>query len=395
MRVVTTLYLNGGRSLFSSKRPLTRLVLFLFVLATIALVSCGTRGSDANWPGLSTDGENVYAAYGKRVIAYNVADQRQMWLFPAEASRALLYAAPSANEDGRVIFGDYGTSGGMLDPKITTVIHAVENGTGSPPATIWINNTAVSGKTVAPALQVDDTVYVGTNDSTFVALDAVNGTEIWRFEGAAEPVWGVPVYQDDTVFITSIDGMVYALDANSGAKKWEFPLEGAIAGGAVLNDNMLYVADFAAHIHALSTATGEEQWVIMADGSTWATPAYADGSVFFTDINGTIYAIDGQTGDKLWRQTMPYPLHTSPLAQDGVVYVVGGPEGKATEGMISAYEADSGDLIWQKIVTAPLTSTPVIVDDAVVTIKQAEAVYSLVAFDIETGTEKWAYVLPK
>ncbi len=101
-----TQYLNGGRSLFSSKRPLTRTLLFLFVLASFVLVSCGTRGSDDNWPGLSTDGENIYAAYGKRVVAYNVADQRQLWLFPQEASPALLFASPAVNAHGRVIFGD-------------------------------------------------------------------------------------------------------------------------------------------------------------------------------------------------------------------------------------------------------------------------------------------------
>ena len=77
------------------------------------------------------------------------------------------------------------------------------------------------------------------------------------------------------------------------------------------------------------------------------------------------------------------------------MYIVGGPEGDATEGMISAYAADSGEIVWQKVTTAPLNTTPVIVGDAVITIKQAAAVYSLVAFDIETGTEKWAHVLPE
>ncbi len=390
-----TQYLNGGRSLFSSKRPLTRSVLFLFILASFVLVSCGTRGSDDNWPGLSTDGENVYVAYGKRVVAYNVADQRQLWLFPQEASTALLFASPSVNENGRVIFGDYGVSGGMLAPKITTTIYAVENGTGSPPATMWVNTTSAVGKTVAPALQVGDQVFVGTNDSTFIAMDATNGTELWRFGESEEAIWGQPAYQNGTVYITSVDGMVFALDANSGEKKWEYELEGAIAGGVVLNENTLYVADFASHVHALSTSTGEEQWLAVADDSTWSTPAYADGTVFFTDISGTIYAVDAHNGDQLWRQTQLYPLQTSPLVQDGVVYIASGPEGEATEGLITAYAADSGELIWQKVTNAPLNTTPVIVDDVVITIKQAAAVYSLVAFDVETGTEKWAHVLPE
>lgn len=382
--------------MFSSKRPLTRSLLFLFVLASFVLVSCGTRGSDANWPGLSTDGENVYAAYGKRVLAYNVAEQRQLWLFPQEASKSLIYAAPSVNEDGRVIFGDYGVSGGMLDPKIVTTIHAVENGTGSPPATMWVNNTSAIGKTVAPALQVDDRVYVGTNNSDFIAMDATNGTELWRFEGAEEAIWGQPVYQNDMIYITSVGGMVYALDADNGEKQWEYQLEGAIAGGVALGDNAIYVADFASHVHALSADTGEEQWMAVADDSTWATPAYADGIVYFTDISGAIYAVDAQDGNKrIWKENMPYPLQTSPLVHDGVVYIAGGPEGDATEGMISAYAADNGKLIWQKITTSPLNTTPVIVGDAVVTIKQAETVYSLIAFDMETGTEKWAHVLPE
>ena len=381
--------------MFSSKRPLTRSLLFLFILASLTLVSCGTRGSDDNWPGLSTDGENVYVAYGKRVIAYDVADQRQLWLFPQEASRALLFAPPVINEDGLVIFGDYGISGGMFAPKIITTIYAVENGTGSPPATKWINNTSANGKTIAPALQVGDKVYVGTNDSILVALDANNGTELWRFEESEEAIWGQPVYRDGTVYITSVDGKVFAVNANNREKRWEYALEGAIAGGVAINDDLLYVADFAAHVHALSVDTGEDQWQAVADDSTWATPVYVDGVVYFTDISGNIYAVDGRNGDQIWRQTMPYPLQTSPLVDDGVVYIAGGPEGEATEGMISAYAADSGQLIWQKITTSPLNTTPVAVGDQIITVKQAATVYSLVAFDVDTGTERWSYVLPE
>lgn len=395
MRVVTIQYLNGGRSLFSSKRPLTRTLLFLFILASLTLVSCGTGGSDTNWPGLSTDGENVYVAYGKHIVAYDVADQRQLWIFPQEASRASLYAAPAVNEDGRVVFGDYGISGGMFAPKIITSIYAVENGTGSPPATNWMNNTSAHGKAVAPALQVGDKVYVGTTDSMLVALNATDGTELWRFEESEEAIWGQPVYRDGTVYITSVDGKLFAINASNGEKKWEYALEGAIAGGVALNDDLLYVVDFAAHVHALSVNTGEEQWQAVVDDSTWATPIYADGAVYLTDISGNIYALNALNGDQLWRQTMPYPLQTSPLVDDGVVYITGGPEGQDTEGMISAYAADSGELIWQKLTTSPLHTTPVAVGDAIITVKHASAVYSLVAFDVKTGTERWSYVLPE
>ncbi len=379
--------------MFSLKRPLRWSVLLFIIFAGILLTGCGTRGTNSNWPGLSTDGQTVYAAYGKRVAAYNVAEQKLEWQFPITASTAPIYTAPSV-EDGRVIFGDYGASGGMLNPKSITTIYAVENGTGSPPATMWENKTATSGKVIPPPLQVGDTVFIGTNSNFIIALDSITGRKLWEVE-VEEPIWGQPVHRGEVIYITSVDGNIFALDIDNGDKLWQKKVDFAIAGGIAMNDELFYIADFSGSVHAFLLSSGAEEWVIQADAATWATPVYADGTVYFTDINGNIYAVDAQNGERLWQQSIEYPLQSSPLIHDGVVYIASGPESDEGEGKLIAYDADSGKTMWQQSTTAPLHTTPVIADNAVVVISQAGTSYSILAFNIETGTQKWQFLLPE
>ena len=59
------------------------------------LAACSTSFNTGNWPGLSTDGQKVFVAYGPGVIAYDVANQRQAWAFPQEPSPVPIFAAPS------------------------------------------------------------------------------------------------------------------------------------------------------------------------------------------------------------------------------------------------------------------------------------------------------------
>jgi outer membrane protein assembly factor BamB len=379
----------------SVRKLLRRPILLILILAALLLSACGGQVANSNWPGLSTDGQNVYLANGPAVSAYDVATQALNWTFPAEPQANLqFFAAPSAQGD-RVIFGDYGAAGGFFSPTVTVSVYAVENGSGSTtPAQLWTNSDAAQDKVVAPLLQVEDTVYVGTADRFMHALNALDGTERWAFE-TEHSIWGLPAYQDGKLFFASMDRTLYALNASTGEELWRTTFSGAMPSGPVLNTGLVYVSGFDSQVHALDIDSGEERWAFQADNWVWGGPAYDSAAVYFADIAGNVHAVDAQNGAPIWQAKTPGAVQTSPVVQDDKVFVAS--EGESSDipaGAITAFSASDGSQVWQKLTPAPLFTTPVIVDGAVIVALQSESA-SLMAFDVNTGEQLWSIAPPE
>ena len=381
--------------MYAAKRPLRRPAIFLLIIASYLLVACGTTGTNTNWPGLSTDGEKVYVAYGPGVIAYDPETQSQTWSFPAEANRALQFFAAPSVQDGRIIIGDFGASGGMLSPGVVVTLYALnDTGQGSP-GSLWKNDKLVSDRVVAPPLQVGDQLFVGTANNFLIAIDAASGEKQWEFE-AGHSIWGQPAFKDGILYVASLDRTVYALEAKTGQEVWRTALGGALASSPVVNTNLVYVASFDNKLHALDIKTGKEKWSAPAQDWIWDSPAFADEIVYYADIKGNVFAVDGITGEQLWSQQINHPIQTSPVIVGNTVYIAaeGDIEAEEPRGTLTALAADTGQELWQKTAPGPLYTTPVIVGDSIVVTLQSEAAL-LIGFDLETGVQQWVYTPPQ
>ena len=241
--------------MYAAKRPLRRPAIFLLILASYLLIACGGASTNSNWPGLSTDGKKVYVAYGPGVIAYDVAAQKQDWFFPQEANRALQFFAAPSVEDGRIIFGDFGASGGMLSPGVVVTLYALDDSGQGLPTTLWAKNDLVSDRVVASPLQVGNQVFVGTANNFLLALDAETGDLQWKFE-TGHSIWGKPAFKDGVLFVASMDKTIYALEAETGQELWRTGLGGALASSPVTNTDLVYVASFDGRLHALERQIG-------------------------------------------------------------------------------------------------------------------------------------------
>ena len=379
------------------KRPFARPIFLLVILAALLLVSCaGGRGTSTNWPGLSTDGEKLYLAGGATVQVYDAATQQLAWQFPepGEGSAGLsFYAAPSV-QDGRVVFGDYGVPGGMLNPRVTVKIYARQE-TGSDSTTeLWTNSEGASDKIVAPPLQVGDVVYVGTADNRMLALNAESGELIWEFE-AGHSIWGEPAYGNGVLYVTSLDRALHALDASNGNELWKTEFEGAIASSPVLNENLVYVGEYGSQVHAIDMSNGNIVWTAPAQNWVWGAPAYADGAVYYADIDGNIFAVDALSGEARWQGKAPGAVQTAPLVVDGIVYVAS--EGESSDvpaGALTAFNAANGEQLWRQLTPAPLFTAPVAVGDAVVVALHNSTAAILNAFDLRSGAPLWSIAPP-
>lgn len=375
-------------------RPHARPVAWLLLVAIglILLTGCAGRTTNTNWAGLSTDGAKVYLAFGPRVLAYDPAAQSQSWIYPTEDGTVNFFAAPSA-QDGRVVFGDYGRAGGFFSPRVTTSIYAVQETDAGAAAELWTNSESAGDKIVAPPLQVEDTVYVGTADNFILALNANDGSQIWSYE-TDHAIWGQPAYRDGTLYVASMDWSVYALNAETGDFVWNTRLGGALPSRPVLGEELLYVSSFDNHVHALDIATGEEQWQAAANDWVWGAPALADGMLYFGDIAGNLFAVDAITGEQQWTQPTETVVQTSPVVVGDLLYVASERAGETPTGALTAYDVASGQQRWTQPTSAPLYATPVVVDDTIiVALQNADAL--LIGFDLAQGQERWRYALPQ
>ena len=76
----------------------------------------------------------------------------------------------------------------------------------------------------------DGIVFVGTLGSEFLALNLVDGSEIWKVETEGPTSAPAAVY-DGVVYFGDTYGFVYALDAKTGEQVWQHETDGKIEGG--------------------------------------------------------------------------------------------------------------------------------------------------------------------
>ncbi len=135
-----------------------------------------------------------------------------------------------------------------------------------------------------PPIVVDDTIYFGSNDGNFYALDVESGYMRWVFK-TLSPINSLPYADDERVYFGSSDGFLYAVDRETGEKVWDFDT------GTPVN----------------STVIG-----------------YEEGIVFTSDV-GASYFFSGE-GELLHQIPNPVWLSHSFQIQDHIMYFAPGPE---------------------------------------------------------------------
>lgn len=401
-----TRYPDGG-SLYKKRRPVKGPAILYFIVASLFLAACGTAVANSNWPGMSVDGDEVYVAYGPGVVAVDIAEEEETWSFPSEPNRNVqFYAAPSVL-DGRIVFGDYGASGGLLSPGVTVQIYAYgldegvegsglgcEDANDPTPGCLWIQGPSrhqyINDRIVAPPLQVGDRVFVGTADNFVLAFDANSGQSVWPepFE-AGHSIWGQPIHDDGVLYVGSLDRNVYALDAANGDVKWQSGVEGSVSDRAGKDTELVYVGSFDKQVHALDKETGATRWTAPAEAAVWAAPTMAEGNVYFVDLDGNVFAVGAQTGELEWTQPLGDYSVAAPVVNDGIVYIAtaGNPDNSQEDrrGQLFAFSADSGEELWNEplLLSAPAYTTPAVIDqDVVVAVTGGLGLLEIV--DVET-----------
>ncbi|MDX1662183.1 MAG: PQQ-binding-like beta-propeller repeat protein [Candidatus Promineifilaceae bacterium] len=377
----------------TSKRRRVPPVIIFLLLGAFFVAGC-TQLPNENWPGLTAVGDTVYVAFGQGVLAVDVEAREERWFFPDEPNAALTFFAAPSVRDERVVFGDYGQSGGFFNPNTTVSIYAFEEEAETLLEPLWVRTDIAEDRIVAPAAQSADTIFIGTADNHLLALDAESGDLQWEFE-TEHSIWAQPIYHEGILYVASLDNNVYALDVETQDLLWEASLSGSVASGPTLSGQLLYVPSFDRQMHALDIATGEERWAADAGDWVWGSPTIGGGLVYYGDISGNLFAVDAVTGELSWHRVLEGAIQSAPLFVDGRLFVgTGEIEGdeEARTGQLIALDAANGDILWEQEAPAPVFSAPVATDEnIVVALRTAEGLLQLLVYDQDSGALEWDF----
>ena len=203
-------------------------------------------------------------------------------------------------------------TGASLSPE-TSNVQVIAASPGSDPIAAALNAVNAAQRPgrrrvdMAPAV-ANGTVFVGSGDRSFYAIDGATGKMKWSYEAGGGMAannnmtfpWPAAVVQNGSAYFVTDDGL-HAVDTVTGARKWLFEtLEGMSVKGAgkrtpsapVLGDGVLFLTawPFArsdrdspkAFLYAVDASSGQARWAATVDGGSADAARHRRRTVFFS-----------------------------------------------------------------------------------------------------------------
>lgn len=239
------------------------------------------------------------------------------------------------------------------------------------PVLKWKFRTA--GQIYSSPVVVNNTLFVGSNDSYLYAINTTDGTQRWRFK-TGRRIKSTPCVGNGIVYFGSYDSTFYAVNAETGKELWRFKTRGESAFSAnnifgiksgnlkcpdpwdfyssspVYFNNAVYFGSGDSSIYCLNATTGAMQWSYKTIGIVHSSPAIAYGTIYCGSWDSKIYAIDAKSGKLIWDfQTGTDSVYNcfvgiqaSPVIVDGIVYC------GSRDAYLYALDAKTGKVIWKQ-----------------------------------------------
>jgi outer membrane protein assembly factor BamB len=134
-----------------------------------------------------------------------------------------------------------------------------------------------------------------------------------------------PVVKDDTIYFGSADGNFYALDIESGYMRWVFKTGASINSVPYADDKQVYFGSQDGKTYAVSREEGLESWNFRAGSPVNSTVTrYKDYIIFTTNALGASFFLSPE-GEKLFHiPNLAWYNHTYQMYDD-IMYFAPGP----------------------------------------------------------------------
>ncbi len=215
----------------------------------------------------------------------------------------------------------------------------------------------------SPAIGPDGTVYFGSNDNNFYAVDGTTGKLKWKYATLGTVNSSPTVSADGIVYFGGWDGNFYALDASTGKLKWTSPVNSYVSSGVALAKDGTVIFGCADHnVYALNTSDGTQKWSYTTGAEVVSTPAIGpDGTVYVGSNDMYMYALNGATGLALWGFKTNGSVVTSPVLTSSGLVCFG-----SYDSNFYALDEKSGAKVWEYKLTREIVSSAAIGADGTI-----------------------------
>lgn len=360
------------------------------LLLGVVLSACGAAPVAQNWPGLTVEGDTVYAISGLPQQVYmldaETAIQKATFM-PQGEHRGVVYWSPVTLGEDLAFVGFAEDGAGIAG------LYAFDPETGQEQWNISVKNLVLP----APAY-ADGVVYFGDSDGFLYAVDVESRTVKpgWPFE-ARNAIWASPLVADGRVYVAAMDHYLYSLDGESGQVLWEREIGAAMAAPPTLEDGILYVGAFDGKVHAIDADSGEpiEAFDFQAENWIWSTPLLVDGQLYVTSLDGKLYTLDPSNGAVLSSYDSGEVSGGKDVLRVGPVQASESIVVASESGRVIAVQNAQGRLLWPSgVPEAGVYTTPVVSGDRIYVLLMNGQVQAL---DAETGAQVpgWPFTPPQ
>jgi outer membrane protein assembly factor BamB len=224
----------------------------------------------------SVTGAVVYVGGGSVLSALPLSGGPALWTY--DASNPILFGPVVSGGVAYVVAGS--------DSLTAVSLQAVSTATGrarwAVPLASARARPAVGGDLVCQA--------AGDLYADVQAFAVATGQQRWRYHTGGV-IYSVPAVAQDTVFFGSEDRNFYAVNAGTGASRWEHTTGGYNFSSPATADGAVYFGSLDQYVYSLDALTGAVRWKYLTNGQITAGPAVAGGVVYARTDAGEIYAI--------------------------------------------------------------------------------------------------------
>ncbi|KAI9346546.1 quinon protein alcohol dehydrogenase-like superfamily [Obelidium mucronatum] len=309
----------------------------------------------------------------------------------------------------------------------------------NPKAVLWTFQTK-RGIFSVPAIASDGTIFIGSADHTFYALNGATGKQKWSIHTGEIIDSAAAIYKDRVVF-GSGDGHLYNVLASNGKVQWKFAAHhsGEPGGGESTwfegqvqidpRDGQIFIGNDDYRFYSLD-ASGKEIFSYHPGpfpyGTTWSGAAIMqNGDAIATAMNGRYYRID-KKGNVKWHHEALFSISAAVVLHPtrelaffgtwgGIFRAINTENGNeewkfdvneeiygaaaldstnetiffgALDGIFYALDTVTGDVKWKYAVNYPIRSSPALANDAIYFGAANGILYCL---DPVTGKLIWGY----
>ena len=294
------------------------------------------------------------------------------------------------------------------------------------------------GSVFASPLIYEDVVYVGSLDSSFYALNAESGKEVWHFKSSnqirssatinnntilfesgntlyalnlnGKLIWTFDLFKDsiqneidpwdfhhsspvifnNTVYIGTEDGLLYGINIENGKQVFRCQTNNkeVIRTTPAISENVIYFGDWSGVLYAYNLNNGKQLWeydtkkdaVYGWVNAIQSSPLVHNNSIYFAGRSSRLYSLNKKTGQKNWINKSPTDqwLIGGLQIDNGMIFV-----GSSDQYLFQAFNIENGHLKWKSKVDCRTWGTPFIYNNDIYIGSN-----SFYIFDKTTGTNK-------